>query len=206
MQAEAGASLTHATTSDHPSDQPRRRPSPRHLALVGVSAALAYALDQASKQWALAHLDDGRSRDLIGSFLRLRLTHNPGAAFSLGTNSTLVITAIACVVVIAVLVSARKLRSGAWALAFGLIVGGALGNLHDRFLRPPGGGKGYVVDFLQLPHWPIFNIADSAICTAAALVVVLTFRGIGLDGLRDDERQALSEGEAPSHRPDEERE
>lgn len=159
--------------------------SVRHVTLVAVSAVVAYALDQASKAWAVDALTVGRPREVLGSLLKLQLTHNPGAAFSLGTNSTLVITAIAIGVVIAVLVTARKLRSRGWALAFGLIVGGAVGNLTDRFARPPGGGKGRVVDFLQLPHWPIFNVADMAITTAAVLVIVLTLRGVGLDGVRD---------------------
>lgn len=185
MQAAAGTSLNSATTSPIP---PREGASPRHLTLVALSAATAYGIDQATKAWALDALADGRARDVIGSFLRFQLTHNPGAAFSLGTNSTIVITVIAIAVVVAVLVTARKLHSWGWALAFGLIVGGAVGNLTDRFVRPPGGGKGYVVDFLQLPHWPIFNVADMAICTAAGLVVLLTLRGIGLDGVRDRDR------------------
>ncbi|GAA1558980.1 signal peptidase II [Dermacoccus profundi] len=193
MQAEAGASLSSATTPDHP--RTPRGASTRHLAVLGLAAATAYGIDQATKAWALDALADGHPREVIGSFLRFQLTHNPGAAFSLGTNSTIFITAIAVAVVIAVLVTARKLRSTGWALAFGLIVGGAVGNLTDRFFRPPGGGKGYVVDFLQLPNWPIFNVADIAICTAAALVVVLTFRGVGLDGIRDRDRERETEND-----------
>ena len=72
-------------------------------------------------------------------------------------------------------VTARKLRSLPWALAFGLIIGGAVGNLIDRFFREPGGGRGHVVDFLELPHWPIFNVADICITSAAVLVVLLSF-------------------------------
>ena len=194
MQAEAGASLSSATTApDHP--RAPRGASSRHLAVLGLAAATAYGIDQATKAWALDALADGRPREVIGSFLRFQLTHNPGAAFSLGTNSTIFITAIAVAVVIAVLFTARKLRSTGWALAFGLIVGGAVGNLTDRFLRPPGGGKGYVVDFLQLPNWPIFNVADIAICAAAALVVLLTFRGVGLDGIRDRDRETEKDAE-----------
>lgn len=192
MQAEARASLSSATRAPH---QTRRKASGRHLAVVAASALTAYALDQGTKAWALDALSEGRPREVVGSLLKLQLTHNPGAAFSLGTNSTLVITAIAIGVVIAILVTAHKLRSWGWALAFGLIVGGAVGNLTDRFARPPGGGKGHVVDFLQLPNWPIFNVADMAITTAAALVVLLTLRGVGLDGVRDRDRVTHEENE-----------
>lgn len=154
-----------------------------------------YAFDQGTKAWAVDALSEGHPREVVGSLLKFQLTHNPGAAFSLGTNSTLVITAIAIGVVVAILATARRLRSWGWALAFGLIVGGAVGNLSDRFTRPPGGGKGHVVDFLQLPNWPIFNVADMAITTAAALVVLLTFRGVGLDGVRERDRVGHEENE-----------
>lgn len=189
MQEEAGASLSPATKRSGPAGA-----SWPHLGLVLGTAGVAYGLDQVSKQWAVSTLRDGEARDLLGSLLRLRLTHNPGAAFSMGTNSTLLITVIAAAVVVAVLVSARKLRSWGWSLAFGLVVGGALGNLTDRFFRAPGGGRGYVVDFLQLPHWPIFNVADSAICCAAALIVLLTLRGVGLDGRRETGAHENEEG------------
>ena len=191
MQEEAGAPLSSGATATVPPS----RASGRHLGVVAAAAACVLAADQLSKQWAQEALSDGRPRDLLGSFLRLHLTFNPGAAFSLGTNSTLVITAIALVVVVVLAVTARKLRSIPWALGFGLVIGGASGNLVDRFFRAPGGGRGHVVDFLELPNWPIFNLADSAICVAAALVVVLTFRGVGLDGAREGERTTPSTDE-----------
>lgn len=163
------------------------KPSPRHLSVLGVCAVFAYGLDQLTKQWALNTLERGTSRELVGSLLQLHLTFNPGAAFSFATNATWLLSIIAAVVVIAVLVSARKLRNVPWAMALGLLVGGALGNLSDRLFRAPGGGNGHVVDFLELPNWPIFNVADMAICTAAGLIVLQSFRGIGLDGSRDDD-------------------
>ena len=168
--------------------RPRKGPSPRHLALLGACAVTAYGLDQLTKAWAVDSLTPGEPRDVLGSVLRLRLTFNPGAAFSFATNATWVLTLIAVVVVVAVLVTARRLRSTGWALAFGFLVGGALGNLTDRFIREPGGGQGHVVDFLQLPNWPIFNVADCSICTAAAIIVLLSFRGVGLDGIKDSDR------------------
>lgn len=161
------------------------KPSPRHLSVLGVCAVFAYALDQTVKEWAVSNLTPGESRELLGSLLQLRLTFNPGAAFSFATNATWMLSIIAAVVVVVVLVTARKLRNTLWAMAFGLLVGGALGNLTDRFVRAPGGGNGHVIDFLELPNWPIFNVADMAICTAAALIILQSFRGIGLNGERD---------------------
>ena len=168
--------------------------SPRHLSTLGVCAVFACVLDQLTKEWALNALEPGVPRRLVGSILQLRLTFNPGAAFSFATNATWLLTLIAAAVVIGVLLSARRLRDMVWASAMGLLVGGALGNLMDRLFRAPGAGNGHVVDFLQLPHWPIFNVADMAICTAAALIVLQTLRGVRLDGSRerDDDGGALA--------------
>jgi signal peptidase II len=94
---------------------------------------------------------------------------------------TWVLTVIAVVVVVVVVRVASRLQSRVWALTLGLLLGGALGNLTDRLFRAPGVARGHVVDFLELPHWPIFNVADSAIVTAGVLVVLLTLLGVGLD-------------------------
>jgi signal peptidase II len=149
-----------------------------------VVAAVAYALDQATKALAVALLAPGEVVPLVGDLLGLRLVRNPGAAFSFASGATWVFTLIAAVVVVAVLRTARRLGSRAWAWALGLLLAGAAGNLTDRLLRAPGVARGHVVDFLELPNWPIFNIADTAICTAAALVVVLAVRGVDVDGSR----------------------
>ena len=179
MQTRTGTPLT---------DRPRpvrALPTRSHsIGLLAVVLALGYAADQLSKAWALRTLDPGRPRDLVGSVLRLRLVHNPGAAFSLGTNATWLLTLVAIAVVLVTLWSIRRLRSNAWAWALGLLLAGALGNLTDRFVRPPGAGRGEVVDFLQLPHWPIFNVADMCVVTAACLIALLALRGIGLDGTK----------------------
>jgi len=155
-------------------------------------AVPVYVADQLTKAWASANLRPDQPRDLIGSVLQLNLTRNAGAAFSIGTGATLVLTAIACSVVVFVAIIARRLGSIAWALALGLLLGGSLGNLTDRMLRAPGPGRGHVVDFLQLPHYPIFNIADSAIVSAAVLIAVMAFRGINIDGTRVS-------GDTPKH-------
>jgi signal peptidase II len=95
-----------------------------------------------------------------------------------------VFTVVQTAVVVAVLVVARRVRSTAWAVALGLLLAGAAGNATDRYLRAPAVGRGHVVDFLELPHWPIFNLADSSVVVAAVLVAVLGFRGTTLEGRR----------------------
>jgi signal peptidase II len=181
MQIEAGAPLI---TSPPANDVTTAPSTPRRLLFLGlvVVAVPVYIADQATKAWAATHLQPGQPRPLIGSVFQLNLTHNSGAAFSIGTGATWILTAIACAVVLFVLVTARRLGSRGWALALGLLLGGALGNLTDRMIRAPGPGRGEVVDFLQLPHYPIFNLADSAIVSAAVIIAVMAFRGISIDG------------------------
>ena len=154
-----------------------------YLALA-VVAVPVYVADQLTKAWATANLQPDHPRNLIGSVLQLNLVRNSGAAFSIATGQTWVLTLIACSVVVFVIFTARRLGSRGWALALGLLLAGSLGNLTDRMFRAPGPGRGHVVDFLQLPHYPIFNIADSAIVSAAVLIALLAFRGVRIDGTR----------------------
>jgi signal peptidase II len=152
---------------------------------MGVWAGVAvatYALDQATKWWAEHSLTEGRPRDVVGSLLRFTLSHNAGAAFSTGTSYTFVLTLVALAVIAVCIRTARRLGSIGWAVALGLVLGGALGNVTDRIFRAPSPFRGHVVDFLQVPHWPIFNIADSSISVAAVLFVVLSLRGVRVDG------------------------
>jgi signal peptidase II len=181
-QAASGASLISETA---PSDRPRR--SRRLLLLVGAVAGAVLALDQVTKAAVVAHLAEGEQRHLVGSVLQLHLTRNAGAAFSTATGMTWVLTVVAVAVVVVVLRVASRLHRRIWAVTLGLLLGGALGNLSDRLFRAPGVARGHVVDFLELPHWPIFNVADSAIVTAGALVVLLTLLGIGLDAAPDED-------------------
>jgi len=181
MQTTPGTPLTHDTTP------PWRQPSGRaRLWWFGVALAV-YALDQGTKYWAEQSLSDGQPRQLLGDWLQLRLTHNAGAAFSTGTSYTMLLSIIALVVVVVCIRLSTKLVNRGWAVALGLLLGGALGNVTDRIFRPPSPLRGHVVDFLELPHWPIFNVADSAICVAAALFVVLNLLGMRLDGRADSE-------------------
>jgi signal peptidase II len=177
MQAARGASLSDADIQSSPPAIRRRRVG----VLVAVAAA-TLATDVAAKVAAVASLSDRPPIELLGGLLTLRLTRNSGAAFSLAEGYTMVFTAVAAVVVVVIARVARRLSSLGWAIALGLLLGGAIGNLADRIFRSPGVFRGHVVDFLELPHWPVFNIADSAIVSAGALMVLLAARGIEADG------------------------
>ncbi len=159
------------------------------LAFVAVAAA-GLALDQASKTLAMRNLDDG-DIEVLGSWLVLHLTRNPGAAFSTGTQYTLLFSLLAIAAVVVVLYLSRRVGSLLWAIALGLLFAGVSGNLIDRVFRDPAPLRGHVVDFLMVPHWPVFNVADICINVAAGLILVQAFRGIRIDGTRDG---------APEHR------
>ncbi|MCB0977236.1 MAG: signal peptidase II [Acidimicrobiales bacterium] len=149
---------------------------PRRLGLVGIIAAVVVAVDQLSKHWALNNLTDSPI-DVVGS-LRLNLRFNPGAAFSLGSGGRFgPWIALLAVVVVAALALGYPSRFRLGAVAAGLITGGALGNLVDRAFRGDQGFlHGAVVDFIDLQWWPVFNIADSAICVGAVLLVLVSLR------------------------------
>jgi signal peptidase II len=161
---------------------------------VFVAAAIGlYLLDVIAKVLAVAELT-GRGRvPVLGDLLGLHLTRNPGAAFGTGTGYTMVFTAIAAVAVVIVLRVSGRLASKTWALALGALLAGVAGNLTDRILREPGLLRGHVVDFLELPHWPIFNIADVCINLAAVLIVIQSFRGVRVDGSRDTHQKKASD-------------
>lgn len=164
-------------------------PRPRRLGLFAAVATVALALDIVSKVLVVANLDPDRPRRLLGGAVYLVLVRNSGAAFSVGTGATVILTAVAAVIVVVIVRVARRLRSVGWAVALGLILGGALGNLVDRLLRAPGFGRGHVVDWISLfandGHvWPIFNLADSAIDCGAVLAGLLALTGVELTGRR----------------------
>lgn len=154
------------------------------LRLLAAVALACYVGDQVTKVLAVGALDPGDRIPLVGSLVQLRLIRNPGAAFSLATGTTWLLTLVAVVVVVVVLRSARRLGSRGWAVALGLLLGGALGNLTDRLVRAPGLARGHVVDFIDYGGLFIGNVADIAIVAAALLVVLMGLRGVGLDGAR----------------------
>jgi signal peptidase II len=188
MQAARGASLNdpsdgsgdRPTTGDAPSAGPAEVPirAAGRLTILLAVAAGVLALDVASKLLAVAELSDREPIRLLGGLLTLRLVRNPGAAFGMAQGLTVVFTCVAAAVVVVILRFARRLQSAWWAAALGLVLGGALGNLVDRLLRSPGPGRGHVVDFLELPRWPVFNLADSAIVVAGLVMVGLSARGV----------------------------
>jgi len=153
--------------------------------LFGAVGLLVLGLDQLTKALALHYLEPGEPVNVIGSLLKFQLIRNSGAAFSLGAGYTPVISAVQITVAVVVVWLSRRLGSIGWAVAFGLLFGGAVGNITDRILREPSPFHGHVVDFLQTPHWAIFNVADMAVTSAAILLVIQTLRGVRLDGSRE---------------------
>jgi signal peptidase II len=190
MQAARGASL-------NPSDPDPRRASRRALWTFAVVAAVAYGADLLTKTLALRHLDQDPV-PLIGDLLQLRLVRNPGAAFSMGTSYTAVLTVVAVIAVVVVLVIVRRVGDRFWAFGLGCLLGGVLGNLTDRVFREPAFLKGHVIDFLALPNWPVFNVADMCINIAAGVIILQALRGVTLSGERatsdSDDREAAAKG------------
>jgi signal peptidase II len=147
-------------------------------------AVLGYLADLLSKVWAVSRLTGETPKPVIGDLLTLHLARNPGAAFSTGTSYTLVLSVLAIAAAVVVLWVARRLGSTGWAIGLGFLLAGILGNLTDRIFRSPGFLRGHVVDFLRLPHWPIFNVADICINVAAAVIILQALRGMPVRGGR----------------------
>ena len=156
--------------------------------LLLAVAAFVIAADVISKAIVVATMPGHPNIRLLGGALTITLTRNGGAAFSIGGSMTIVFTVIALGVVTYILRTARNLRSVGWAITLGLLLGGATGNLLDRIFRAPGLFQGHVVDWIELPHWPVFNLADSAIVIGAVVLAWTSFR---------DERAARAVGGAP---------
>ena len=154
----------------------------RRAGLLALVALLVVVVDAVTKVLVVAHLEGGPP-ETFGP-LTLEVSRNSGAAFSFAEGATLLFTFVAVAVIVVIVRTASRLRSTGWAVSLGLLLGGAVGNLSDRLLRAPGFGRGAVVDFLHLPHFATFNAADSAITVGAALAVLLSLRGIEVDGTR----------------------
>jgi signal peptidase II len=137
-----------------------------------------WLLDFATKSWALNTLDSRNPVKVLGEFLQLTLLKNSGAAFSLAQGATIIFTLFAILVVGAIAYYSIKITSVGWSIVLGLALGGILGNLTDRIFRAPGFFTGHVIDWIQLPNWPVFNLADTAIVVAASIAVILSIRNI----------------------------
>lgn len=182
MQDEAGTSLTATEPTPAAATTPDVGVRRRLRTRLAVIALVVLVLDQASKAWALATLAPGEPVDVIGSSIRLNLIRNPGAAFSLGDDSTWILTIVSLVILAGVVVGARRVGNLPWAVALGLLLGGAVGNLVDRLVREPGPGRGHVVDFIDYFGWFVGNVADIAIVVAAGGIMLLSYRGITVAG------------------------
>lgn len=154
----------------------------RKIAVLFAVAAFAYAIDLISKMIVVAELEHREPIRLIGDWLSLHAIRNAGAAFGIGEAFTVIFTVIAVAVIVVIARLARKLYSLPWAIALGLLLGGALGNLTDRIFRAPGVFEGAVVDFIAPKGFAVFNLADSAIVCGGILIVLLSFRGLDPDG------------------------
>ncbi|MWA10543.1 signal peptidase II [Streptomyces sp. BA2] len=154
----------------------------RKILVLFAVAVLAYALDLVSKMIVVAKLEHHEPIEIIGDWLQFNAIRNAGAAFGIGEAFTVIFTCIAAAVIVVIARLARKLYSMPWAIALGMLLGGALGNLTDRIFRAPGVFEGAVVDFIAPKGFAVFNLADSAIVCGGFLIVILSFRGLDPDG------------------------
>ncbi|AJW38751.1 Lipoprotein signal peptidase [Rhodococcus sp. B7740] len=169
---------------------------PLKTRLLIVIAAVILLFDLVTKILVVHYVEPGNPIEIVGDVVTLRLVRNPGAAFSMATGMTWLLTVVAVAVVIGVIKIGRTLRSPWWALGLGLVLGGALGNLIDRFFRAPGPFQGHVVDFVSVGWWPVFNVADSSIVCGAILLVVLSLFGFEPNGERAGKSSSDAAGEA----------
>ncbi len=173
------------------------------LTVMFCVAAAVLTADAISKAQVLDKLPGHPPVKLLHGLVTLDLTFNAGAAFGVGTSYTAVIALIVCGVIVSIFRTARRLRSLAWTIALGLLLGGAMGNLGDRLFRAPGPLRGRVVDWINLPHFPwTFNLADASITCAAVLILVLALRGVRIDGTSPAHAADRIETASPAHAAD----
>lgn len=172
--------VTDATGDTKPSPVTAAPPR-RRLRLLLTVAAVVLFIDVVTKVLAVRLLTPGQPVSIIGDTVTWTLVRNSGAAFSMATGYTWVLTLIATGVVIGIVWMGRRLVSPWWAIGLGMILGGATGNLIDRFFRAPGPLRGHVVDFFSVGWWPVFNVADPAVVGGAILLVALSLFGFDFD-------------------------
>ena len=180
MQAARGASLS-------PGNDHGQAATQTYVRLFVVVSTLTLALDQATKVLAVEKLQGRDSIELIPPVLSLTFLRNGGAALGTGAGFTIVLTIVAAAVSLAVIRMARRLRDRWWAVGLGLLLAGAVGNLVDRIFREPSPLKGHVVDFIDYGVF-VGNVADIALTVAAVVIIWRTWRGIGIDGTRQERR------------------
>jgi signal peptidase II len=162
-----------------------------------------YVSDQLSKYWVVANLTPGEANPVLGELLQFVFVRNSGAAFSLASGSTWIFSIAAAAVTVFIVAYAPRIRSLGWAAVFGMLLGGVLGNLTDRLFREPSFGLGHVIDFIQVYAFPaIFNIADIFIVSSMGLFIILTLRGIGIDGTRHVAQRKQTDAETGGTDPE----
>lgn len=190
----------HASQRSEPGETQADPAGPK-IRVLSLIAVAVLALDIVTKVVAVAQLEHREPVEILGGLVYLQLVRNPGAAFSFATGYTWVLTIVAIAVVVVIVRVARRLRSTGWAVALGLVLGGALGNLTDRLFRSPGPLHGHVVDIVSLlaPDgrvWPVFNLADSSIVSGGVLLVLLALLGRELDGTRTARKRSREDESA----------
>lgn len=173
---------------------PSSRISLRALGALLCVAALAFGADQLSKAWVVATLAEGEYNPVVGEALQFYFVRNSGAAFSLASGSTWIFSIAASAVTVFIILFAHRIRSLVWAVLFGMLLGGTLGNLTDRLFREPSFGLGHVIDFINVWGFPaIFNVADIFIVSSMGLFIILSVRGVAIDGSRERKPEPLAE-------------
>jgi len=171
---DAASGHAHSESGSTPST---RRP----LLILGLVVGVV-VLDQITKAWVVASLADGPV-SIIGDRVELRLSRNPGGAFSILTGFTPLLAVLAAIVAIVLVRVAQRAKDPVMVVALSLVLGGALGNLTDRMFRAPGFLRGEVVDFVRIGAFPSFNVADSAVTVGAVLLLLWGWRD------RDERRE-----------------
>ena len=141
--------------------------------VLGLGAGVV-VVDQLTKTWALSALADGPVH--VFGTLRLALTHNTAGAFGLGGGLVPLLALAALGVVVYLIVSGAASSRLPVAIAMGLLLGGAVGNLLDRVFRDPGLLRGAVVDFIDLQFWPVFNVTDMGITCGCVMLLLWAAR------------------------------
>lgn len=184
------------------------RHSRRLTLLIGGLTVVVALFDQLTKLVALDRLETNAPTTwFLGELLGWKLLFNPGAALSIGTGMTWVLTLVAVAVVVVVARLSRRIDAAGWAVAFGLLLGGACGNLIDRFFRDPGFASGHVVDFINYAGFFVGNVADIAIVLAAVLIIWFSIRGVTISAVpavisAEAETSANSDASTSRDRPD----
>ena len=207
MSSHRSRSGPPAGSAGSPGEAAPGTPARRRTGVLVGTAVLVLGLDLVSKLLVVAKLMHRPPVKLPGDFIWLVHARNPGAAFSFAEGATVVFTAVAAVVIVVIVRTASKLRSTAWAISLGLVLGGAAGNLVDRLFRSPAPLRGWVVDWISLRSpdgrmlFPIFNLADSGIVCGGILAVLLALLGVEMDGSRGGKDEPAAAGPGPATPP-----